>query len=115
MGGELWLYLAGRAERRLVQRVKILADCARCVCRIDLGNVPLILGRRVLFVRVRLNQAGINRHTLATHQPFRDAARNGRLEETAQDFTLPETAVSILRKRRVIRHRVVQITVAEMA
>ena len=46
--------------------------------------------------RICLNQAGINRHALATDKTFRDAPGNGRFKQMAQQIALTETPVDPL-------------------
>jgi hypothetical protein len=68
-----------------------------------------------LLVRVRLDQAGIGRKALATDKPFPHAAPHGRLEQFAQQITLTETAMPVLREGRVIGHVTFQAEPAEPA
>ena len=96
MGRELGLNLARCSECGLIQRLEILAHGARCIGRVDARRVPLFLRRRVLFVCIRLDQAGIDCHTLPADQTFLDAAGNGRLEQMTQQFALAETAMPVL-------------------
>ena len=80
MRRELGLHLAGRAKYSLVQRIEILAHGAGCICRVDARRIPFFLRRRVLFVGIRLDQAGVNRHALATDQALFDAPCHRRLK-----------------------------------
>ena len=115
MRGELGLNFAGGTKRGLIQRVEILANRAGRVGRVNPCGVPLLLRRRVLLVRIRLDQAGIHRHALTTDQTLRDAACDGRLEQVAEQLAIAEPAVAILGEGRVIRHPVGQIQAAEPA
>ena len=84
MGCELRLHFAGRAECSLIQRVELLTHGAGRIRRVDVRSIPLFLWGGVLFVRIRLDQAGINCHALATDQTFFDAPRNGHLKQMTQ-------------------------------
>ena len=95
-GRELRLHLRGRAEgvraftrtsgvhARTVERLQVFPDGARRCLRVDAGRVPLVLRDRVLLVRVRLDEARVDGHALATHQALGDAARDDRLEQMPQ-------------------------------
>jgi hypothetical protein len=99
---ELRLRLAGRAPGGFVEGVEILADRAARPGEI----VPIDrLGRfrRALLVGVGPDQAGIDRKAFAADEPFRDAAPNRRLEQFAQEITVTEAAMPVLREGRVIR------------
>jgi hypothetical protein len=67
-----------------------------------------------LLVRVRLDQAGVGGEALATDKPFSHAAPHCRLEQFAQQITIAEAAVTVLREGRVIRHLALQAKSAEM-
>ena len=47
-------------------------------------------------MRVRYDNAGVDRESLASHDPFRHAARHHGLEQLAQEIALAETAVAVL-------------------
>jgi hypothetical protein len=55
----------------------------------------------VLPVCVGLDQAGINGKTFSADQSLTDAAPQDRLEHAPQQIALAETAMSVLRKRRI--------------
>ena len=114
MRGELRLDRAGRTEGRIIERGQVFLDRPRHLLRIDLVRLPIRLGRRVLPVRVSLNDAGACRKALAACQSLRDAAGDHRFEQMAQQIAVSETAVSVLGEGRVIRHRGGQIETAEM-
>ena len=111
---ELRLHLAGRTPGRLVERVEILPD--RPPGFGESGPVDLLraLGGALL-VRIRLDQAGIDGETLTTHQAFLDAAPDGRLEQFAQEITVTEAAMPVLREGRVVGHIALQPEPAEPA
>ena len=46
---------------------------------------------------------------------LRHASRHSRLEQMTQQITVAETAVPVLRKRRMIRHRIRKVEAAEPA
>ena len=69
MRREPGLNFAGGSERGFIQFVQILANRAGRICWINLRDVPVLLRRRVLLVRLRLDRAGIHRHALAADQP----------------------------------------------
>ncbi len=98
MRGQLGLDLAGSAECRLIKCAEILADRTRRICWFDACGVPFFLRRRVLLVRIDVNQAGINSHALTADKTFLDAARDCRLEQVTQQLTLAETSVPVLEK-----------------
>src|SRR5438045_7615861 len=62
---------------------------------------------------VRPDQAGIGREALATDKPFSHAAPYCRLEQLAQEITIAEAAMSVLRESRVIRHIALEAESAE--
>ena len=66
-----------------------------------------------LLVRVRLDQAGVSREAVATDKPFSHAAPHCRLEQLAQEITIAEAAMTVLREGRVIRHVALQTEPAE--
>lgn len=109
MGCELGLYLAGSAERLVVQNFEIFPDSPRRIIRIDTLRVPLFLGRRVLLVGIGFNQAGIHGEALAADQPLFHATLDSHLEHVAQQVTLAKPTMPVLGKRRVIRNRVGQV------
>ena len=64
---------------------------------------PILLLEQSVPVGISFDQAGINGHTLAADQ----APRNRCLEQVAQQFTLSEMPMPVLRKSGMIRHKVV--------
>ncbi len=68
MGGELGFHLRCRTKGCIVQYVQILLHCARRIAWIDDAVIPIYLWRRVLFVRISLNQASVCREALPTDQ-----------------------------------------------
>jgi len=56
-----------------------------------------------------------HRKTLTPYKPFLQTSRDSHLEHMAQKIALAETAVTVLRKSRVIRNTVGQIKTAEPA
>lgn len=97
-GCELGLNFARCSERGLIQRVESLSVCAWCISRIDAPRVLLVLRSGVLFVCVRLDQTGINRHALTADQRFFNAARHRRHEQMPEQLTLAETVMPVLEK-----------------
>ena len=77
--------------------------------------VPVFFGRRVLFVRISLGQAGIHSKLLTAHQSLSDAPSHSRLEQMAQQIAIAETTVSVFGERRMVRHPISQIEAAEPA
>lgn len=111
MRGELRL----DPERRIIERGQVFPDRPRHLPGIDLVRPPIHLGRRVLPVRVSLNDAGVCRKALAACQSLRDAADDHRFEQKAQQIAVSETAMPVLGEDRVVRHRGGQIEAAEPA
>jgi hypothetical protein len=62
-----------------------------------------------------VDQAGVDGQALTADQTFRDATRDGRLEQVSQKFALAEAPVPVLGKRRMIRDPVAQIEAAKPA
>ena len=115
MRGVLGLVLLSGPERGLVPCFEILPNRAGRTGRVDPCRVPFLLRGRVLFVGVRLDHASADGHALATDQTFRDAARDGRLKQMAQQFAVAKPTVAVLGKGIVIRHPVAQTKAAEPA
>ena len=93
---ELWLYLRCCAESGVIQYVEIFPHGAWRFSWINGAAVPIFLWCRVLFVRVRLDQTGVDCKPLAAYQTIRNAMRDGLLKQVAQQGTLTETPVSVL-------------------
>jgi hypothetical protein len=68
-----------------------------------------------LAVGVGRNQAGVDGEAFPADQALRHAASHHGLEQLAQQITLAETAVGVLRERRVIRHVAIPAQPAEPA
>jgi len=62
----------------------------------------------LLPVGLGLDQAGIDGKALAADQTFLDATAHHRLEQAAQQITLAETPVAVLREGRVIGHLAIE-------
>ena len=69
----------------------------------------------VLPVCVGLDQAGINGKTFSADQSLTDAAPQDRLEHAPQQIALAETAVSVLRESRMVRHVAIEAKAAKPA
>ncbi len=59
-------------------------------------------------MRVRHDDAGVDRESFASDDPFLDAARDHGLEELAQEIALAKPAVAVLGKGRMIRNVAVE-------
>ena len=103
---------AGSARRRVGDREELGGDrgCATERCLIEhreilahrvaggVGRQALAARHRTLAVGIGLDQAGIDRKALAADQPLGDAARDGRLEQLAQQIAVTQAAVAVLRE-----------------
>ena len=69
----------------------------------------------LLPVRLRLDQAGIDRKAFAADQALTDAAPQHRLKQPSEQVALAEAAVPVLRERGMIRHAAVEPEPAEPA
>jgi hypothetical protein len=67
----------------------------------------------VLPVCVGLDQAGIDGKTFSADQSLTDAAPQDRLEHAPQQIALAETAMSVLRERRMVRHIAIEAKATE--
>ena len=67
---ELRLYLRRRAEGFIIQGKQILHDSTRSGLRIDRIKIPLIFRRRVHFVGVGLDQAGVSSDVNTADEAF---------------------------------------------
>src|SRR4029450_9182124 len=86
--------LARSSERRIVERSEILVDGpAGQLGWQTLGSLDTLLP-----VGLGLDPAGIAGKALAANQTFPDAAAHHRLEQAAQQITLAETPVPVLRE-----------------
>ena len=99
MRGDPGLDIARCAESGLVECVETLSDYAGCVGGIDLSRIPVFLWRRILLVGIGSDQTGIDDPALTADQTFRDAPRDGRLEQVAQKFAVAKTPMPVLGKR----------------
>jgi hypothetical protein len=61
-----------------------------------------------------LIRLAVGREAVAADKPFSHAAPHGRLEQLAQQITIAETAMTVLRERRVVGHIAFQAEPAEM-
>ncbi len=115
IGCELGRHLAGRPESRVVEDRQILAHRPGSRLRINGIHVPFGLRCRVLLGGLGLDHAGVDRKPLAAHQALGDAARDHTLEQVPEQVAVAEPPMPVLRKRRVIRHRIRQVEPAEPA
>ncbi|OJI92166.1 hypothetical protein PFRI_36330 [Planktotalea frisia] len=115
MSSKLGLGRGGRTKSLVVQCVEIFLHCAWRIIGVSHTGCPIFRVAGVLFLDICTDQAGIDCKSLATHEPFRHAARNGRLKYVAQKVTLPEPTVAVLGKRRMIRDAVTKVQAAEPA
>ena len=65
-------------------------------------------------MRVRHDNAGVDREGFASHDPFFHTARHHRLEQLAQEIALAETAVAVLGEGRMIGNVAVEPQSTEM-
>lgn len=79
-----------------------------------LRRQPILAGHAVLAIGIGLDQAGVDRKSLATDQPFRHAASNRRLEDLAQQIAVAEATVPVLREGGMVGHIPLQAKPAEM-
>jgi hypothetical protein len=98
-------------EGRIVQHGQILFDCPST----GFPRQALLALDALLPVRVRLDQAGIDREAFAADQPLADAAAQDRLEHAAEKVALAEAAVPVLGEGRVVGHLAVEPEPAEPA
>ena len=61
-----------------------------------------------LSIGIGLDQARVDRKSFAPDQPLLDAAAQDALEHATEEIALPEAAMPVLGKRRVIRHHPIQ-------
>lgn len=87
----------------------------RRICWIDGNAVPICLQVRVLLGGIGIDQTGICRKALATHQAIRDAPCDGLLKQMRQQFALAETSTPVLREGRMVQHRIGQIETTKPA
>src|ERR1700722_12197816 len=66
-------------------------------------------------MRVSHDYTGVDRESLASHDPFFHAARHHGLEQLAQEIALAEAAVAVLGKRRMIRDVAIEPQATEPA
>ena len=76
MRRELRRDLGGRPERGVIERVQVFPHGAGRASGIDRARVPVFLGRGVLFVGVRLDQARIDGEAFTADHAFPDASRD---------------------------------------
>ena len=98
MGRELGFNLRCCAKSCVIQDIEILLHGTRRIVWVDGTVVPIFLRRRVLFVRISLDQTGICSKALPAHQTIRDAPRNSLLEQMPQEFTFSKAPVTVLGK-----------------
>jgi hypothetical protein len=113
--GELRLDRARRAEGGVVENRQILPDRTRRRVGIDRRRVPVLAGGRALLVRIRFDQAGVDREPLAADEPLRDAPAHRRLEDVAEQVAVPEPSVPVLGEGRMVRNPIRQVQAAEPA
>ncbi len=110
---ELGLNLRCCTKGCIVEDIQVLLHGARRIIWIDDAAIPIFLWRRVLFVRISLNQTGVCSKPLPAHQTICDAAGNGLLEQMPQQFAFPKAPMPVLGECRMVRHWVRQIEAAE--
>jgi len=99
------------AEKGVVEYGEILLDGTPCrtsaktLRSLDIG-LPVGLGP---------DQAGIDSKAVTADQSFLNAAPHGGFEQLAEQITLTEASMPVLRKGRVIRHVTVETQAAEPA
>src|SRR4029434_3579939 len=96
--------LGRSSERRIVEYGEILVDGPAG----QLGWQTLGSLNTLLPVCLGPDQAGVDGKALAADQTFPDAAPHHRLEQAAQQITLAETPVPVLREGRVIGHLAIE-------
>ena len=96
--GELGRRLAGSTKRGIIQNVEIFTHCARSIFRFDLPRGPVFRVAGVLLLHIRADQAGVCRKTLPADKAFFNTTCDGYLKYLAQEITLAETTVPVLRK-----------------
>src|SRR3990170_3657704 len=104
--------IGSSAPGGVIECRQVFPDRSRGSLRIPLG-VPIQSRNRALAVGIRLDEAGVDRKTLAAYQTLSDAALHHRLEQMAENVALPETTVAVLREGRVIGHLAFQAQSAE--
>lgn len=108
-GGELRLYLASRTKGCVFKNVEAFTHRPQCICCFDLPSRPVVWVAGVLLLDIREDQTGADSEAFATNKALFSTARNDRLENMAQQVTLAETTMAVLRKSRMIWNAVRQI------
>src|SRR6201993_4330112 len=102
----------GRGPKgRIIQHGQILLDGTAH----GLWGQPLLALDAVLPVRVRLDQAGINRKAFSANQPLVDTATQDHLEQTSQQITITEATMTVLREGRMVGDIAIEPKAAEPA
>ncbi len=115
MGCEFRLDGRSRAESRIIQNLQILPNREWRIRQIYGCRMPIFLGRRILFIGVSLDQAGIRRNSLPAHQTLGNAPYDSGLEQVAQQVAVAELGMAVLGECGMIRNPVRQIKTAEPA
>ena len=102
MRGELRCHVACGTEGSIVKHVEIFPYRTRRLAWINRAGIPVDARRGALFVRVSLDQTGVHRKVLAADQPLANAALDDRLEHMAQQITVAEAPMPVLREGRVV-------------
>ncbi len=77
--------------------------------------MPLRTGNTALPVGIGLDQAGVDRKTLAANKALGHAPLDNGLEQVAEDTALGEAAMPVIRKGRVVRRPAFETKAAEPA
>lgn len=92
MRREFRLRLASRTKGCVVKNVEVFTHRPWRICRYDCAILPVFRVAGVLLLDIREDQIGVDGEAFATNKALFYAARNGCLENTAQQVTLAETA-----------------------
>ena len=87
-----------------MQHGQILIDRSASALR----RKALLAFYALLPVRIRLDQAGVDREAFTADQPLANTAAQDRLEYATEEVALPEAAMPVLGERRVVGHLAVQ-------
>jgi hypothetical protein len=92
---ELRRHRRRRPKRRIVQSRKIFARGADRIL-LDLLRLPVLARNRALLVRVRGDEAGVDRKSIGADQALGDTALHHALKKAAQHVALAKAPVSVL-------------------
>jgi len=112
-----WIQELGDQSSQIQQLTGSMCRSDACFSTQKLGVswIPFLTGNGTLLVGIGLDQTGINSKTFATNQSLVDAALNNTLKDAAEEIALTKSAVTVLRRRALVRHLTVEVQLAEPA